>query len=362
MTFSADQVEFRYFPGDLQLFRLDPAREPKRIDFTFRGTTAGFGAGPFESTRLGIYRFEGDNLRIVLGDEELRNRPDSLEPGAKSPFAYLLLRRPTADERQRLERSEHEVLQGTWVGLFETTKGEQRAAAADLKLVVKGDQLRLDVPGADPLHASFVLDLAAQPWHIDLTATADGGGVKKGAKVLGIFSRQSGFLSLALGAAVRPTGFESAGKDGTAYVFLRDGSSVQRRRELWQPPSAAPRGGGRKGPPKAENKRLRELQQERVKVLEEQLKMRSERIKDGRDSALALIEVHRELADAELDLAETNEQRLAILGRLVKRLQDAEQHVTDLQAAGVQTALGVGQVKAARLKAEIQLEKLKAER
>jgi RNA polymerase sigma factor (sigma-70 family) len=363
MTFADGRVECNLFPGGAQFFRLDSAHNPKRIDFTFRNVEPGPRLRVTDTVRPSIYRFDGDRLQIVLGDEELRERPDSFEPtGKESPFVYLVLRRPSTDELKRLQEFEHSLLQGSWVGYLEIAGGDERLASPEVKLVVKGDRLRFDRPGTDSLHATFQLDISARPWRIDLTATSDGGGAKKGQSVPGIVARQGEFVLLALGTDARPANFESAEKDRTAYVLIREGRSTRILMEYWRPLTGTPSAPARETPAKADTKRLRELQQERVKALEDQMLGQFERVKIGKDPLIQLIDVVRELAEARLDVAETREQRLSAVEEMLKTMRDVETQLVDLQAAGLQTKQGVAQAKAARLKAEIQLEKLKIEK
>ena len=105
-----------------------------------------------------------------------------------------------------------------------------------VKLVVKGDRLRLDLSPADPTHATFALNVATHPWQLDLTATADSGGVKKGQKVAGIIFRQGHSITLALGDGRRPENFDAAGKDGTVYTFIREGTRSNYLSEFARPP------------------------------------------------------------------------------------------------------------------------------
>lgn len=118
---------------------------------------------------------------------------------------------------------------------------------------------------------------------------------------------------------------------------------------------------GKEAPPPTSDK-LRQLQKERVAAIKEQLQGQYERVKLGKDPLLLFIEVIRDLGDAEFDLAETREQRLAALEGVVNRLREGEEQTEDLQRAGLQTKQGVAQIKAARIKAEIQLEKFKLSR
>ena len=117
-----------------------------------------------------------------------------------------------------------------------------------------------------------------------------------------------------------------------------------------------------KEPPPPSSERLRQLQKERVKALEEQLQGQFERVKIGKDPIIQYLDCVRELTESELELAETKEARQAAVEKMVKELTTAEADTLNLQRAGLQTKQGVAQVKAARLKAEIQLEKLKLQR
>jgi RNA polymerase sigma factor (sigma-70 family) len=120
--------------------------------------------------------------------------------------------------------------------------------------------------------------------------------------------------------------------------------------------AAAP---GTKDPPKPTSDRLRELQKERVEALKEQLQGQFERVKIGKDPMIQLLDAIRELYEAELDVAENREARVAAMDRAVSDLKVVEEQVAELQEAGLQTKQGVAQARAARLKAEIQLEKIK---
>ena len=365
VSFNGDRVELGLFDGYLQTFRLSPDRQPKRIDFTFRNWSFGAKGITRESDTScsGIYKFDGDRLQIVIGQEFLPDRPDSFEwSGPRSPFIHLLLRRPTVDERKQQELAVSRGLDGTWVGVAETVNGDVRPAPRGLHLVVKEDRLRLNVPDKDPLLATFVVDLAAHPWHIDLTATEDGGGVKKGMDIPGIFARHGRFLSLALGSVDRPASLASPGMNRAVYVFVDTfrGPPVSPReavdlfRPIDEPPAVI-----HETPPKPATGRLRQLQQERVKTLDQQLQLLLERVKDGRSPLSETLDAVRELAEAELQLADTREARIAAVEKMFKQLTSIESQLVKLQEAGIQTNSGVLHARAARLKAEIELEKLK---
>jgi RNA polymerase sigma factor (sigma-70 family) len=354
MTFDGSRVEFAGFPGSSQTFLLDPASDPRRIDFQLRNArrTVSGKAIDRDLTLPSIYKFDRDKLHMVLGDDDLQERPDSFDGlGKNSPFTFLVLRRPTADERNRPARGEGDLLQGTWEALAETVAGEWQPAPRGVKLVVKGDRLRLDTP-AGALHATYTLDLAATPWQIDLTATADWGKVKKDSPLPGLLARDGGRITLAIGVTKRPADFYGLTAEVPVYMFVREGASFSDH--LGPKPGKDPDGA------KSETTRLRQLQQERVKALEEQLQGQFERIKIGKDPLSHLLDAVRDLAEAELELADTKEARIAAVEKMLKHLVLIEEQLIQLQEAGLQTKQGIAQGRAARLKAEIELEKLKA--
>jgi hypothetical protein len=117
-----------------------------------------------------------------------------------------------------------------------------------------------------------------------------------------------------------------------------------------------------KDPPKPSSERLKELQRERVKTLETQLGGQWERVKIGKDPLIVFIEAIRDLGETELDLSETKEERMNAVEKMIKQYQECEANMIQLEMLGLQTKQGVAQAKSARLKAEIQLEKMKLAR
>jgi hypothetical protein len=108
--------------------------------------------------------------------------------------------------------------------------------------------------------------------------------------------------------------------------------------------------------------RVRDLQRERVKVLEEQLDGLFGLMAERKDPPGTYLEAIRELGEAELDLADGRAAELVVLERTLRRLQEAEKKIGALWESGLQTKHSVAQARAARLKAEIQYEKRKAAR
>ena len=93
MSFDGDRVDFAGFPGRIQKFQLDSTRTPRWINFIFHDVNRSrFRTGGLERrdvSRPSIYKFEGDKLHIVLGDDELEARPDSFEVPEKPPPLFM---------------------------------------------------------------------------------------------------------------------------------------------------------------------------------------------------------------------------------------------------------------------------------
>ena len=108
--------------------------------------------------------------------------------------------------------------------------------------------------------------------------------------------------------------------------------------------------------------KLRELQKERIKALEEHIDGLFDRIKIGKSNLLTLFNTYGELLDAKLELAETPAAELAALEGALKQFEEIEKKVVQLEIAGIMAKQDAAQARAARLKAEIRLEKWKARR
>src|SRR5258708_301691 len=91
------------------------------------------------------------------------------------------------------------------------------------------------------------------------------------------------------------------------------------------PPLPAAPVGKEASPPSSE--RLQELQKERVKALEEQIQGQFERVKIGKDPLIQYIEAIRELAEAELDVAETKDARIKAVEKWVRELTTCEEEL-----------------------------------
>jgi len=115
---------------------------------------------------------------------------------------------------------------------------------------------------------------------------------------------------------------------------------------IWGSPSAATAAPDPVAKPPGE--RVRELQRERLKALEEQLDGLFWLMAERKDPPGTYLEAIRELGEAELDLAEGRTAGPAALEKTVRRLQEAEKKIGVLWESGLQTKHSVAQAKAAR--------------
>jgi hypothetical protein len=105
--------------------------------------------------------------------------------------------------------------------------------------------------------------------------------------------------------------------------------------------------------------RIKELEKERIAVLKKLTEQLSSLYQKGRVDYGELLETTRLLAEAELEAAETDKERLEVYQKLIAALKEHEEWVTRDFRAGRVPGAGLLKAKAERLEAEIRLEKLK---
>jgi RNA polymerase sigma factor (sigma-70 family) len=350
IAFDHGRLTTDLLPGRQKAYRLDPGWDPKRIDLVLRDTPD---RGPSliegradlkDVTIPAIYKFDGDRLHLGIASSGKKERPESFG-GKAELFTHVVLRKKPSADRPDPER---QALEGTWE-LMAVDGGGIRRSMTDSKLVMEGRRLLIYPRGqTTPTETEYTVDSKRAPRHIDVTIKADRDQLKTGDTIKGAYALDGNVLTIVFGGPgeERPTSLSD--KNRPVMHYRRAGTDA-------------------KPPPGAPSPRLRELQQQRVKALQEQLEggvefgRQFENFKIGKEPLIHFLEVVRELCEARLELADTREQRLAAVEEMVKTLRKAEEHVDQLQAAGFQTKQAAGQARAARLKAEIQLEKLKSE-
>jgi hypothetical protein len=104
-------------------------------------------------------------------------------------------------------------------------------------------------------------------------------------------------------------------------------------------------------------KQAREDLQARTAALGKQLSGGFERVKIGKDSLVDFLQVLRDWYEAEVALAETREAERLVLENALRRLTVVEEQMAQLHQAGIQPYDSVVQCRAAREKAQLELEK-----
>ena len=349
VTFDGEHVKFSRFPGRQKLYKLDPGWDQKRIDFEFRDVPDG--SNRVTITVPSIYRFEGSTLHIVFGVVNLDERPVSFEVAREGPpFTHVMLARAKVDESKDPVALQRKALDGTWQSVAMEVNGERRTTTGP-KITFKGNRFKLEPQvSKDFTEGEYNLDVDASPKHIDLTIATSPAAEWKGKILRGIYALDRGLLVLSLDEMNkgRPASFSEENRP--VMFFVPEGTAPK----LPSPKTDA------QGPT-----RLRQLQQERIKALKEIADATTEKVYEGRATVLEAVRACEELATAELELATTSQQRVKILENLVNRLKAHEMTSLIRIKPGEALPYSKGdeaQVRAARLKAEIELEIRKAEK
>jgi hypothetical protein len=178
------------------------------------------------------------------------------------------------------------------------------------------------------------------PHHIDFTAAADDDSVRKGQIHKGLYSLDGDLLTLAVSnpGEERPTTL--TGTNRPTMYYRRQGTDP-------------------KLPPGGMTPRLRELLQERVQALKEIADAYGQGLMLGKGNVLDAVRADEDVAAVELELATNVDEKAKVLERLVERLKGHEINAMYQNNTGAIPNANHARVKATRLKAEIELEKLK---
>jgi len=102
---------------------------------------------------------------------------------------------------------------------------------------------------------------------------------------------------------------------------------------------------------------LLEMMQQRALLLQEAVDLAVIRYRQGESRYDVVLSLQRDLLDAELQLATNREQRIAVYRRLVDNMTTAEKVARQLYEAKEVSQIDYLRAKAARLQAQIDLEK-----
>jgi outer membrane protein TolC len=107
----------------------------------------------------------------------------------------------------------------------------------------------------------------------------------------------------------------------------------------------------------AQNAKVKELQQERLAILHEVATLVKQVHQHGTGSLDQVHQANRMVFDAELELAATERERLAVLEKIVAEAKQHEEYVLQRSKLGVAPPTAPLKAKAGRLEAEIALER-----
>jgi outer membrane protein TolC len=111
----------------------------------------------------------------------------------------------------------------------------------------------------------------------------------------------------------------------------------------------------------SEDKELKTLLVERRTVLQEAVRSAEQAFRAGQSRFDAVIELRRELSHADLELATTAEERIAVRRRLVNEITALEQATEEQYKAGQATRVDCLKSTAARLQAQIDLARARSQ-
>jgi outer membrane protein TolC len=110
----------------------------------------------------------------------------------------------------------------------------------------------------------------------------------------------------------------------------------------------------------AKDSRLKELLREKVAALKENAALVEKAQGPGGATPEQVLQAHRAVLDAELELCDTDKERIAVLEKTVALTKTQEETVRELMKKGAVTASAVIAARVRRLDAEIMLERTKA--
>ena len=114
------------------------------------------------------------------------------------------------------------------------------------------------------------------------------------------------------------------------------------------------------GPPRTKDVNVKELLKERLAVLRELSDLTTKDYETGRGSFDRVHQAARAVLDAELELCESGKERLAILEKIVAQAKESEKTAEQRYKTGNAPRSDVLTATAARLEAEIALERAKS--
>lgn len=204
VTIAGDKFTF-WERGTLNIkatFTVDPAKNPKQIDFKREG-----------KMELGIYGLDGDEL-VLCVDDTGKRRPDSF---VGRDCAMFVLKRKNSTDKGTQTKSDKDAIQGTWIVVAGEDGGQPLPAIAlpTMSYVFAGDKYTFR-EGTSITEASFSLDPAKQPKQINVKS-------KNGFTQLGIYELKGDELRICIndGRKRRPDSFATTVENGNETHVLK---------------------------------------------------------------------------------------------------------------------------------------------
>ena len=366
LSFDEQGMRFGCYGNRNQNFRLNSTQTPKQLNIELLNFPSGNKrvTMPLPS----IYQITGDQLHIVLGVANFDERPESFDWQKNGPpYIHLLAKResgpiakkevspaePKEESRFLKTVKDAEKLQGRWQVEMVKINGDTRAGRehnlVDSILTFEGDRLICSYfPGRDK---RFSLDTSKTPYHLNIELRQVPDGNKRiEFELPSLFAFEGDKLHLVFGILnleERPDSLDWK-RNGPPFMHVLLAREVTKT----APPSV-------KIEPKPLTEKLEELGVARLKALTEALVGLEGAVHTGKESFTTLLQIHQEILEVQCELYPGEAHRTRFLTSHLRILKTLEDSAKELVAAGTVPKRVEAQVRATRLKTEMELEKLK---
>jgi RNA polymerase sigma factor (sigma-70 family) len=275
--------------------------------------------------------------------------------GSPAQQAEAAAQDPFKPKREDTVANELAKLQGKWIAVAYEARGEGRPAEdvkkQAIQLTIAGDRFTITRAGqAESMKGKLLIDPTRQPKTMDWSTVR--AGDRALGDVQGIYDLTGDTLKHCYGDTDRPTEFKTkpAADTPRLYVWQREKDGVAHA-----PPEDDPL----KAPGK--NAKVEQLLKERLAALRDIATETDQRFKaSGQASPDAVIHARLAVLKAELELAQSAKERVAIYEKNVALAKELEGIAEALFKAGRVPSSDRLKAKVYRLEAEIELEREKA--
>lgn len=239
-------------------------------------------------------------------------------------------------------------LEGEWKLLSAERNGQHQKlddAEKEMRLIFKGEDLTFTF-GTGVRKLKFKLNAAKSPKEIDLTSLD---GQEKGQTMACIYSLEMGKLHLCMpyfkDSTIRPDEFKTQADDGR-MIFIMERPEPKRQEAPAQDKTEA-------------EKKLKALYKERYTTLKKIADQLEKQVAGGQASTEELASLRLKVHTAELDVCESDQERLEVHKKIVALYRERENRVRVLAEKGATSAGSLLEAHLQVLEAEIALQKLR---